>query len=195
LVVACNTASVVALSALREAFDLPFVGVVPAVKPAAALSKAKRIGLLATNGTVSDSYTEGLINDFASSCAVTRIGDGSIVEFIEGRYFDADESARREALAGAIDRIRGAEIDTLVIGCTHFVYIVDDLRKALLNRVKIVDSRDGVGRQILRVVDQVGRSSDDSPDSVLFTTANGDEQRFSEYADRFGLRYAGVLGG
>ena len=83
IVIACNTATVVTLPYLREKFSVPFVGVVPAVKPAALMSENKRIGLFATNKTVSDSYTDNLISQFAGNCEVYKNADSNIVSFIE----------------------------------------------------------------------------------------------------------------
>ena len=194
VVVACNTASVVALATLRETFDVPFVGVVPAVKPAALRSRVGRIGLLATNGTISDAYTDGLIEEFAASCLVTRIGDGRIVEFIENCFIDSSRATRREILSGAVDQMRKAGIDTLVIGCTHFIFIEDDLREALKGEVAIVDSRDGVGRQIIRILGRIGPATDSQSDAVLLTTSPAEEERFVRFAALFDLRFGGALG-
>jgi glutamate racemase len=194
IVVACNTASVVALATLRRTFGVPFVGVVPAVKPAALRSKVGRIGLLATNGTISDAYTDGLIEEFAASCTVTRIGDGCIVEFIENRFVDSDRETRLSALSGAIDRMKQAGIDTLVIGCTHFIYIEDDLREALNGEVTIVDSRDGVGRQIIKILKRTGLNNKGDSTAMLLTTSTADEVKFTQFAELFDLRFGGALG-
>ncbi len=195
IVLACNTASVVALTVLRETFDVPFVGVVPAVKPAALRSKAGRIGLLATNGTITDAYTDALIKEFASSCTVTRIGDGGIVEFIENRFAESDRGFRLGVLSGAIDRMKSAGIDTLVIGCTHFIYIEDDLREALNDEVLIVDSRDGVGRQIAKILNDIGFNTGPVSSPILLTTSSSDRDKFANFSELFGLRFGGVLGG
>ena len=193
VVIACNTASVAALSVLRESFDFPFVGVVPAVKPAAEQSAVGRIGLLATNGTISDAYTEGLIEEFASSCSVTRIGDGRIVDFIETEFLGSSRGERRQVLSPSIEKMIAAGIDTLVIGCTHFIYIEEDLHDALAGKVSIVDSREGVTNQILRIVGQRGYREGTPCLPLFFATGPDDRERFTEFSGLFDLEYRGVL--
>ena len=160
LVLACNTASVVALAALRERFDVPVVGVVPAVKPAGRKSKTRRIGLLATSRTVADAYTNSLIDQFASDCIVTKIADGRIVNFVETGLLDASADDRRNILNDAIEEFRAAGIDTLVVGCTHFTHLEAEIRAAVGEAVLVVDSVEGVGRQVLRVLREQGIESD-----------------------------------
>ena len=193
VVIACNTASVATLKALRERFSIPFVGVVPAVKPAAESSPTGKIGLFATNGTISDAYTDALIEEFASSCSVTRIGDGNIVDFIEKRYFDAKPIERSRMLETSVNRMRESNIDTLVIGCTHFIYIEDELQNALQGRVRILDSREGVGRQIVKLVKREGSSHQTQEPSVLYTTGTKATERYAGFSKRFGLAYMGAI--
>jgi glutamate racemase len=192
VVIACNTASVAALAELRRRFDVPFVGVVPAVKPAAENSVNRRIGLLATNGTISDTYTDRLITDFASSCSVLRIGAGEIVEFVETRYLESDEEQRQSAVSPTVQKIVDASIDTLVIGCTHFVYIEDNLQAGLNGTVRIVDSREGVGKQIMRLTERIGRGNGIEY-SRFYTTTGGGKDRFESFAAHFDLEFCGVL--
>ena len=193
-VVACNTASVVALSALRNRFDIPFVGVVPAVKPAAERSRNRRIGLLATNRTVLDRYTDDLIRDFAEDCHIERIGDGSIVDFVEYRFVDATESERSEAIRVAMDSFRSAKIDTLVLGCTHFIFLESQIRESLDTMAEIVDSRDGVAKQLSRLaVSELENATNDVRSILLTTGNNGGEERYRRFCDRFDLEYRGVM--
>ena len=100
IVIACNTMSVTALSALRERFSVPFVGTVPAVKLAGKISTNKRIGLLATERTVQESYTDKLISDFAPDCTVYKRGDAGLVSFIEYNYLFSTKEERYKALEG-----------------------------------------------------------------------------------------------
>jgi len=119
LVVACNTASTVVLPSLRNCFKFPIVGVVPAIKPAAIKSKTKTIGLLATPGTIARSYTQSLINEFASGCSVIKVGSSKLVEMAErklyGHCVNTDEI--REQL---IPFFNTPKLDILVLACTHF---------------------------------------------------------------------------
>lgn len=198
IVVACNTASVVALQALRERFDLPFVGVVPALKTAAAQSRTRRIGLLATTRTVNDSYIDDLVTRFASDCSVARVGNGRIVDFVERRFLDAPAAERLEVLDGAIDTFREADIDTLVIGCTHFIYIEEELRKGLGEGVGVVDSVAGVGRQAIRVLDAErppAREATGSGWGRLYVTGESwdEDDPYYRFARRFDLTFCGSV--
>ena len=119
LVVACNTASTVALPFLRDSFNFTIVGVVPAIKPAAIKSQSNTIGLLATPGTIARSYTQNLINEFASQCNVIKVGSSTLVEIAEqklyGHAIEVDEIEQQ--LTPFFDAI---ELDVLVLACTHF---------------------------------------------------------------------------
>lgn len=121
-VVACNTASTVSLPALREKFDFPVVGVVPAIKPAARLTANGIVGLLATRGTVKRSYTHELIARFANECQIEMLGSAEMVELAEAKLHGEDVSL------DALKRILRPWLrmkeppDTVVLGCTHFLY-------------------------------------------------------------------------
>lgn len=143
VVIACNTASVVALKALRDRFPIPFVGVVPAVKPAAEMTTKGHIAVLATARTANDPYTDELVQRFARYCRVTRIGLPRLVEAIErGVCHSTEEVERifREDVSAELD----ASVDTVVLACTHFVRYRDLFGEILGPAVTIVDSLQGV---------------------------------------------------
>lgn len=155
IVIACNTASVVALEALRETYPgVLFVGVVPAVKPAAEVSRTGRIGVLATNRTVSAAYLDSLVAEFAQGLVVERIAGGEIVEFVETRLPTADSRARDEVVRNAAGRFTHASVDTVVLGCTHFLHLEHEFARALGPGVEVVDSRDGVARRVRTLVEE-----------------------------------------
>lgn len=152
LVIACNTISVTSLSDLRALFpSLPIVGTVPAIKLAAKVTRNKRIGLLATNATVRHPYNKKLIEDFASECKVFSRGDPELISFIEHDLFTADERARINAVRPSVDFFAENGCDTIILGCTHFTHIAEDIQKAAGKGVAVVDSREGVAAQALRV--------------------------------------------
>ena len=156
IVVACNTISVTALSELREMFPtVPFVGTVPAIKLAAAVSKKRRIGLLATRQTVENPYTDKLIADFASDCYIARRGDPDLIDFVEKKLFTATQEERAAAVAPAVDFFRQHDTDTIILGCTHFIHMADDIQNAAGSSVRVIDSRDGVVNQTMRVLERV----------------------------------------
>ena len=119
LIVACNTASTVALPSLRSQFNFPIVGVVPAIKPAAKLSKSKVIGLLATPGTITRSYTQSLIDDFAQDCTVVKVGSSKLVEMAEQKMC-GNTPPINEIEQELIPFFNYKNLDCLVLACTHF---------------------------------------------------------------------------
>ncbi|WP_163558835.1 glutamate racemase [Halomonas sp. NO4] len=151
LVVACNTASTLALDALRDRLAVPVVGTVPAIKPAARLSRSRHIGLLATTATVGRPYTERLIREFASDCRVSRVAaDGLVAEAERHVSGDAvDEAAIRAALAPLW---QVPTLDTVVLGCTHFPLLRDALAAASPWPVTLVDSSAAIARRTGQVV-------------------------------------------
>lgn len=149
VVIACNTASTVALPRLRSRFTLPIIGVVPAIKPAAALSQNKIIGLLATPATVQRPYTNELIRDFAKDCTVLKIGSRELVQL-------AEDKLRGKPVAPATlvpilapffaDPTR--QPDTIVLGCTHFPLLRDELAAAAPSVQHWVDSGTAIARRV-----------------------------------------------
>jgi len=147
VVLACNTVSTLVLPELRRCFDVPFVGVVPAIKPAAQLSKTKRIGLLATPATVCRSYTDDLIADFASDCQVVRVGSNDLVvqaeNLLSGKPLDVEVISM--ALSEFSVPLGQGEIDTIILGCTHFPLLKEQLELQIPG-IKWVDSGTAVAK-------------------------------------------------
>ena len=172
LVVACNTASTLALDALRERLRVPVVGTVPAIKPAAALSRSGHIGLLATSATVSRPYTLRLIETFATDCTVRRIAADPLVREAERRLAGEahDAAVIEEALAPLWE---DPELDTVVLGCTHFPLLRDALAAAAPREVAWVDSSEAIARRTAQVAAGVapaegpGASFATAPDAAL----------------------------
>ena len=150
VVIACNTASTVALPRLRSEIACPVVGVVPAVKPAAALSRNRVIGLLGTPGTVRRLYTEELIERFATDCTVLRVGSVELVEAAE-RLFEGDAvpaGTVERVLAPFLDRPAAAQPDTIVLACTHFPLLRAELAAASPPGITFVDSGRAVAERV-----------------------------------------------
>ena len=152
LVIACNTISVAALRDLRLRFpDLPIVGTVPAIRLAARVSRNRRIGFLATNATVSHPYSQRLIDDYAGDCRVFRRGDPDLVSFIENSFFRSTAGEKTAACLPSIEFFRKNCCDTVILGCTHFTHIADLYQRLCGGQIRVVDSRDGVSNQAIRV--------------------------------------------
>ncbi len=149
IVIACNSASTAVLDYLRARFDCPFIGVVPAIKPAAKQTKNKKIGLLATEGTVNRAYTEQLIKDFASDCEITRVASQRLVTMAEMKLngLPIDLGALKEIIQPLIN----AEIDTCVLGCTHFPWFREEF-ETIAPYIEWIDSGDAIARRLEQVL-------------------------------------------
>lgn len=152
IIIACNTITVNALDDLRNAFpEIPIVGTVPAIKLAASVTKNKKIGLLATEATVQNPYIEDLEKKFASDCEIILRGDTALVDFIEKKSFTATETECENACRPAVDFFCEKGCDTIILGCTHFLNLSGTIQKVAGEKIKVVDSRDGVVRRALSV--------------------------------------------
>ncbi|WP_245392172.1 glutamate racemase [Salinicola halophyticus] len=159
LVIACNTASTLALDALRQRLSIPVIGTVPAIKPAAAMSEHRIIGLLATSATVHRPYLDRLIEEFAVDCQVVRVAaDPLVIEaerLLRGLPIDAS------ALATAIAPLRAAVgLDVVVLGCTHFPLLREPLEALLPRGVRWIDSGQAIARRLSAVLYEPGVAGD-----------------------------------
>lgn len=163
IVIACNTASTTVLVKLREVFSIPIVGVVPAIKPAATMSQSHYIALLATPGTINRAYTDFLINEFAYDCKVLKIGSQDLVALAEDSLLNA--SMEHSPLYGSgwrfCDKYKLEVIlqpllalpvdqrpDTVVLGCTHFPLLREQIQSLLGEHITLVDSGFAIARRV-----------------------------------------------
>ncbi len=170
IVVACNTASTVVLPALRARTDIPVVGVVPAVKPAAACSKNRKIGVLATPATIHRAYLDNLIQEFAPDCDIVRVGHPALVRWAEGLV--AGVEPPQEQIDQALAPLRQAGVDTVVLGCTHYPLLLPWLQASLPEVRAWVDSGDAIARRVGDLLKQAGfenltRSGTDTDGNVV----------------------------
>lgn len=161
MVVACNTATVSTISALRAFFpDLPFVGTVPAVKPAVTESQKGRVGVLGTARTIEDPYIAELAAKYGPHCGLPGsshlhcIAAPELVEFIEYRYVAADDAEKQKMVLSYLDRFRAAGVDAVVLGCTHFLFLLEEFRREAAPDIKIYDSVEGITRRIESILDK-----------------------------------------
>lgn len=147
VVVACNTASTVVLPALRARFNVPIVGTVPAIKPAAQLSCTKTIGLLATKGTVNRPYVDQLIAQYAQDCRVEKLGSTELVEIVEQKLQHGEVDARR--LQNVVAEWQNQPtLDTVILGCTHFPFVKAELQQLLPQVRFFVDPSNGIANRV-----------------------------------------------
>jgi glutamate racemase len=146
VVVACNTASAAALQWLRGRFDVPFVGMEPAVKPAAEATRTGHVGVLATRGTVDGELFRNTSARYANGVAVhVQVGDG-LVECVETGQADSAET--EQVLRRYIDPMLQAGVDRIVLGCTHYAFLLPMLERILPATVTVVDAAEAVARQV-----------------------------------------------
>ncbi len=197
LVIACNTASQIALKTLRAAHpDLPIIGTVPAVKPAAEQSPTGCIGIMATQRAVADPYLDDLIARYASEARVIKLPAQDLVSFVEHRYLESSAEERRRAVEPYVRRLIQEGADRIVLACTHFLHVQEDIAacaEALgASGLKIVDSLEGVARRVEQLLGP--RASSDckleaqgQPGRFLLTGEPPFDPLYSVWAERFGL--------
>lgn len=188
VVVACNTASTLALARLREVFAVPFVGTVPAIKPAAEQTTSRIIGVLATPGTVNRDYTRALIDTYAFHCTVVLHGAPHLAALAEARLMGAapDPAAVRREIAPVFRRRAGRRTDTVVLGCTHYPLLLPELEAASPWPVSFIDPAPAIARRVAGIVATLParppEATDAAPDGTVFLTASGASSSLAVYA-------------
>nr|WP_239805878.1 glutamate racemase [Croceicoccus hydrothermalis] len=179
--IACNTASTIALGMVRDVLAIPIVGTVPAIKPAAALTKTGTIALIGTEATIRQAYVDRLEEEFAQGRTLIRLAAPELVGLAEGKLRGAAvDGAVIVNLANRMREMAGAQgaapIDTLVLACTHFPLLRDELRAAFGADVALVDGAGGIARRIafLTKAQPMTRSQ---PDTAVFTRDTADLAR------------------
>jgi glutamate racemase len=154
VVTACNTISTICLPQLRAATSIPVVGVVPAIKPAAQQSRRKIVGLLATPATIDRPYADDLIRRYAADCTVLKLGSAELVEMAEAKLLGqaVDRDRLRRIVAPFIDRPADAQPDVVVLACTHFPLLREDLQAVGPADVSWIDSGAAVARRVAEVL-------------------------------------------
>lgn len=170
LVLACNTASTIALNAVRAAVPIPVVGVVPAIKPAAVHSRTRAIGLLGTPATVASVYTETLIRRFAADCRVVRLGCAKLAIWAEAKMAGQPPNlaAIADAVAPLFDTTSGQPVDTIVLACTHFPWLRPELRSAATRRVTWIDSGRAIAQQVASLLPKAAENQSRSQTTMQF---------------------------
>ncbi len=199
VVIACNTASTTALASIRSALNVPVIGVVPAIKPAAQMSKTKTIAVLGTPGTVKRRYVDDLIKDFAKGCEVKLHGSVNLVQMAEDKLADGSvSSARLKAeIAPLFEGKGGADIDIVVLACTHFPLLAEELSANGPASIKWIDSGEAIARRVDTVLDAQGlctQAVTQSPDIALLVGPKTDNRRIQAFK-AFGFEHViGLLG-
>ena len=188
VIIACNTASTVSLPALRERFAFPVVGVVPAIKPAARLTRNGVVGLLATRATVRRPYTHELVSQFAGSCKIEMLGSAELVELAEAKLHGAEVDLN-EVRRIVQPWLRMAEPpDTVVLGCTHFPLLREELQQVLPEGTRLIDSGAAIARRTAWLLDHEAPEVHSSQQNVAFCTElDGEAVQLSPVLRRYGF--------
>jgi glutamate racemase len=187
VVIPCNTASTIALPALRQKFSVRFVGTVPAIKPACAASVTRRVSVFGTEATVSREYTRALIRDYAQDCRVKLVGSRQLAAYAEAELAGVPPSdAQIQAEIAPCFLDDGARTDTIVLACTHYPLLIDRLTKLAPWKVSFIDPAPAIAR---RVVDLLGPATATRTGTACAIFTSG--QLPQAVLARFGIR-AGV---
>jgi len=176
IVLACNTATVSALDPLRRQFPkIPFVGTVPAIKPAINTTITRKVGVLGTARTIEDPYIKELLeNNSKNNCEIFAVAAPELVEFVEKQYEKADEKEKAETVKEYINLFKAQGADSLVLGCTHFLYLLEEFKKEASPAIRIFDSLDGITKRIEFLlsenIEKLRAEKDFKPERRLFLT-------------------------
>ena len=166
IVVACNTATTNAVKELRAKYKVPFIGIEPAIKPAALHSKTQKIGILATKGTLNSELFSKNTEQFKNIQIIEQIGFG-LVELIENGKINSSEM--NELLKKYLDPMIQSNIDYLVLGCSHYPYLIPQIKKLLPQNITIIDSGEAVAKQTKKILEEtVGLREDINKSESLF---------------------------
>jgi glutamate racemase len=170
IVVACNTATTNAIEELREKYDLPFIGIEPAIKPAVSYSKTQIIGILATQGTLNSALFSKTIEKYQDTKIIEQIGHG-LVQLIENGGINSPEMTK--LLHSYLNPMIEANIDYLVLGCSHYPYLIPQIKKILPEHIQIIDSGEAVAKQTQKILrEKIGFSSSEKSEPIFYTNTN-----------------------
>ena len=189
VVIACNTASTLALTELRAAFAVPFVGTVPAIKPACAQSQSKRIAVLGTLATVRLEYTKALIREFASGCDVVLVGSPRLAEIAECELAGSPVSDAEIAteIAGCFVGTDGQRTDTVVLACTHYPLLVDRFRALAPWPVTWLDPAPAIARRVADLLHERPVAAVTPRPRIVFTSGRAPSPALSTALAKYGF--------
>ncbi|NCP12410.1 MAG: glutamate racemase [Sphingomonadales bacterium] len=187
-VIACNTASTIALDHVRAALNIPVVGTVPAIKPASELSKSGVIGVLGTDATVRQPYVARLAEQFAGDATILRHGSGDLVLAAEAklRGEHRDPAVFAAAMAGLTRQPGGDAMDVVVLACTHFPLVRDEL-SAVAPGIAFVDGAAGIARRVEYLTRTQAWPDRPSAGRAVFTRLDAREREYADALNAYGL--------
>jgi glutamate racemase len=200
VVIACNTASTLVLTHLRAAYSVPFVGTVPAIKPACTSSKSRLVSVLGTEATVAREYTRKLIRDFGQGCEIALIGSARLASLAEAALRDEpveDAAILAEITPCFIER-DGRRTDTIVLACTHYPLLLDRFERLAPWPVAWIDPAPAIARRVVQLLgpaDAANVAARGARDRIVFTSDRPPSQALAKALARYGLRADGAAVG
>jgi glutamate racemase len=188
VIVACNTASTMALQELRKNFTVPFIGTVPAIKPACASSKTRRVSVLGTLATVNREYTHGLIREFAQGCDVRLIGAAYLASYAEAELHGSPASDQQLAAEIAPCFVEdGARTDTIVLACTHYPLLLDRLKALAPWPVEWIDPAPAIARRLVELIGPPAGAVAAPAARIIFTSGRTPSPAMARALRAFGI--------
>lgn len=184
IVVACNTASAAAVADLRQLFDLPFVGMVPAVKPAARASRSGRVAILATPGTFDGDLYASVVGEFGKGAAIDRVTGHDLAELVERG--ETDTPAAREAVRAALARTVADGADVVVLGCTHYEFLAPAIT-AEFPGVSVLGTGEPVAKRAVALLAELGLEAPLDAEGALDLIVSGNREAFLETLPKLGF--------
>jgi glutamate racemase len=191
VVIACNTASTLVLPQLRARFSVPFVGTVPAIKPACLSSRSKRVSVLGTQATIGREYTRALIRDFANGAEVTLVGSARLAGLAEAdlRGEAVSDAAIAQEIAPCFVDADGRRTDTVVLACTHYPLLLPRLQKLAPWPVSFVDPAPAIARRVVELIGP-GEGGVPPPARIVFTSGRAPSPALARALAAYGLQDA-----
>jgi glutamate racemase len=186
VVIACNTASTIVLPDLRRKFSVPFVGTVPAIKPACTASLTRRVSVLGTEATVAREYTRTLIRDYAQDCQVTLVGAKQLAAYAEAELTGKPASdAQIGAEIAPCFKDDSKRTDTIVLACTHYPLLLDRLRRLAPWPVSFLDPAPAIARRVGDLLGPAPSPAQAGTARAIFTSGNAP----AAVLERFGIHF------
>ena len=185
----CNTASTLALAELRARFVVPFVGTVPAIKPACAQSKTKRIAVLGTQATVGREYTKALIREFAAGCEVALVGSSHLASYAEAELAGkpVGDAAIKDEIAGCFIDANGRRTDTVVLACTHYPLLLERFKAAAPWPVDWLDPAPAIARRVADLLRDKPTGDPRPAPKIAFTSGRAPSPALAAALSRYGF--------
>jgi glutamate racemase len=190
IVIACNTASTLALASLRARFRVPFVGTVPAIKPACAQSQSKQISVLGTLATVSREYTRALIREFAADCAVALVGSPQLAGYAEAELAGAPvgDALIAAEIEPCFVEADGRRTDTVVLACTHYPLLLERLRQLAPWPVDWLDPAEAIARRVADLMrERPAATQAPAPPRIFFSSGRVPSAKLAAALTGFGF--------